>query len=968
MAVGYIGEMVACITADNTSFDHSIDSSQKKFLTLSQTIANSGVSIANSFKQINGEATVWGNSVDLIKQKQEVLKNEISNLISQGVDPLDDSIEKLQNQYYKLGQEALDFARKHKSLQTQLSEFSDSAIKIGRGLTIGITAPLVGLGIAAVKSSAEMEMLETSFSTMLGSASEAAILMTNLKKMAAATPFETTDLANVTKSLLQYGVANKDILPTLQMIGDVSGGNSAKFAGLSYQFAQMIAAGRLLGTDLRSMVNNGFNPLQEISRTTGESMASLQDKMSKGAITTEMVTAAFKSATSVGGKFFGGMAAGSKTLEGLVSTLKDDLAALGRSFADQFIPSIKDGIKWLSSLAQKFTALDSGTKTFILTMAGFAAATGPVLLAVGSVIKIILSMQATAIAAGTTMAVAFGPASLVAVGLIALAATISLINSHLKETKAKADAVTKALKGTSDITTLTKAKTALEDKIDSLKREIEIGNQLGKTESEMNKLQNDLTQSTTDLTLVTNRLDLEYRNLDRSESKIIETGKKLTKEEEKAIAIQKEITAARDKSTKNYNEELQKINLKVTQGRLTEEEADDAKITAADEYIDMLNDIIVQYDLTEGATVNLANKIISENRRIIKTVSDEESAAQDSKIAFNQSIIDGIYARGEAEQASKDAAIANWIEIQSVENITFKSKIQDIDEAKKAFIDAGILEVDAEKWATKEKIKLISQYADSALSQISSLMSQFSNLYNQDKQNQLDAINAKKEAALNANDDAMEAALKAAGVADSTAIQSAELALAEAKEKGDAETILAAEKALKKAQIEQEYADKAKEIEKQAAIDAHEIEVKQFKTNQALSIAQAAISGAQAILKALELGPIAGPIAAAVMAGLTGYQISVIKNQEPPTLNLAEGGIIPARNGGVTANLAEAGKTEVVFPLDKLESFLSRRTVNNYSDTVPINMVIKLSEREIYKGIFNATKNHTVLIDATALV
>jgi tape measure domain-containing protein len=387
-----IGDMVVSIVGDSTQFTHSIDLAQKSFMLMSQTVANSAKDIAESFRRIDGEASVWGNSVDLIKQKQEVLKQEITNLIAQGVDPLSTRIEKLQKEYYKLGNEAIELEKKQKSLKDRMTELADSAIRLGGSLSTYVTLPLIGLATAAVKSSAEMEMLETSFSTMLGSAEKAADLMASLKEMAAKTPFETTDLANVTKSLLQYGVTADSILPTLQMLGDVSGGNSAKFAGLSYQYAQMVAAGRLLGTDLRSMVTNGFNPLQEIARTTGETMASLQEKMSKGAITTDMVAAAFKSATSAGGKFYNGMNAASQTLEGLISTLKDDLGALGRSFVDEFIPILKDIVRQLSSLTQSFTALDSGTKKTILTIGALLAALGPGLVVFGTMTKLVIAL------------------------------------------------------------------------------------------------------------------------------------------------------------------------------------------------------------------------------------------------------------------------------------------------------------------------------------------------------------------------------------------------------------------------------------------------------------------------------------------------------------------------------------------------------------------------------------------------
>lgn len=80
------------------------------------------------------------------------------------------------------------------------------------------------------------------------------------------------------------------------------------------------------------------------------------------------------------------------------------------------------------------------------------------------------------------------------------------------------------------------------------------------------------------------------------------------------------------------------------------------------------------------------------------------------------------------------------------------------------------------------------------------------------------------------------------------------------------------------------------------------------------ALAQAAISGATAVLKALELGPIYGPPAAAVMAGLVGAQIGIIA-----ATPLAKGGVLdsPQIVGSVGGNPALAGEAgpEAVLPL-----------------------------------------------------
>ena len=195
---------------------------------------------------------------------------------------------------------------------------------------IALSAASIGAGIVAVgvKYNAQMEQYNAGFTTMLGSVEKAQKLMADLKGFAAKTPFELTDLANASTTLLAFGEDVEQLMPDLKMLGDISLGNSEKFKGLALVFGQVQSQGRLMGQDLLQMINQGFNPLQIISEKTGKSVATLKDEMAKGQITFEMVADAMKTATSEGGQFYNAMATQSKTLTGQWSTLKDNVIAL----------------------------------------------------------------------------------------------------------------------------------------------------------------------------------------------------------------------------------------------------------------------------------------------------------------------------------------------------------------------------------------------------------------------------------------------------------------------------------------------------------------------------------------------------------------------------------------------------------------------------------------------------------------
>ena len=225
----------------------------------------------------------------------------------------------------------------------------------------GVGAALGGAAVAGVKYNAQMEQYTTSFGTMLGGAGKAQGLISQLKKYAADTPFEFSDLAKGTQTLLAFGTSAQSVMPDLKMLGDVSQGNKERFDALTLAFAQVGSAGKMSGQDLLQFVNAGFNPLNEIAKKSGKSMAELRDEMQKGKISAQDVADAFKDATSKGGQFYGAMEAQSKTFSGQLSTLKDNASqflgeltqGLESSLKDTALPMVNS---WMEQLQQAFSA------------------------------------------------------------------------------------------------------------------------------------------------------------------------------------------------------------------------------------------------------------------------------------------------------------------------------------------------------------------------------------------------------------------------------------------------------------------------------------------------------------------------------------------------------------------------------------------------------------------------------------
>lgn len=235
--------------------------------------------------------------------------------------------------------------------------------KKGAGVAVAavgaVTAALGAGVVAGVKYNASIESYQTSFEVMTGSAEKAAEVIDKLKKVGAETPFELQDLADTTQLLMNYGFSADEAMDKMMMLGDISQGSADKMSRIATAYGQMSSAGKVSLEDVKQMIEAGFNPLQEISESTGESMASLYDRISKGTISVDEITASMQRATSEGGKYFQSMEKQSQTFSGLISTLKDNAQQL----LGEIVKPISDGLTE-SLLPAAISAIEQLTQGF----------------------------------------------------------------------------------------------------------------------------------------------------------------------------------------------------------------------------------------------------------------------------------------------------------------------------------------------------------------------------------------------------------------------------------------------------------------------------------------------------------------------------------------------------------------------------------------------------------------------------
>lgn len=179
-------------------------------------------------------------------------------------------------------------------------------------------------GITEAGSTAELQLMN--LKTLFGGNAEAATDMyERISEYGKVTPYDKAGLLEAQRTMMSFGLSGEAAFSTLKQIGDIAMGDSQKMQSLALAFAQMSSTGKLTGQDLMQMINAGFNPLNEISKQTGKSVGELKEEMSKGAISAEMVSEAFRRATSEGGLFYGAIEAASNTTAGKLASIRDSI-------------------------------------------------------------------------------------------------------------------------------------------------------------------------------------------------------------------------------------------------------------------------------------------------------------------------------------------------------------------------------------------------------------------------------------------------------------------------------------------------------------------------------------------------------------------------------------------------------------------------------------------------------------------
>lgn len=189
---------------------------------------------------------------------------------------------------------------------------------------VGLAKGFVEMGISY---NAQIEKYTTGFTNMLGSAQAAQEAMQAIQEDAARTPFDVASLTQANQLLISAGENAAYSRKVINALGDAvsaTGGGNAELSRMAANLQQIANVGKASAIDIKQFAYAGINIYQILADYTGKSVQEVQNMT----ISYDLLSHALIAASEEGGRYYNAMDTQSQTMNGRISTLKDNVSQL----------------------------------------------------------------------------------------------------------------------------------------------------------------------------------------------------------------------------------------------------------------------------------------------------------------------------------------------------------------------------------------------------------------------------------------------------------------------------------------------------------------------------------------------------------------------------------------------------------------------------------------------------------------
>lgn len=346
-------ELTANFGANSTKFSKGVQEIKAQLTELNKALETNKKELADTNKKTKEYEKELDQLKTAEKENGTATKEQKARMSE-----LEKEIDKARTRAAQLKTEQIDLKNGLKETTSELkkqkagvSGVSDEMNKI-KTLITGFIAAYGGkkLWDLLIGSNAEMEQYTTSLEVMLGSTEKASAMIEKMRDFAAKTPLTLENVISGGSLLMSYGVDESNLIDTMTKLGDLSSGNAEKMDRITLAYGQMLAKGKVTGEELRQMTEAGV-PLQtalaESIGVTGEEFSKM---VSAGKVGIDDLNQAITGLTTGNGKFAGMMEKQSETMQGMLSTLQDNLSEFMRKMGEGAFGEVKSALQEASDL------------------------------------------------------------------------------------------------------------------------------------------------------------------------------------------------------------------------------------------------------------------------------------------------------------------------------------------------------------------------------------------------------------------------------------------------------------------------------------------------------------------------------------------------------------------------------------------------------------------------------------------
>lgn len=346
-------ELTANFGANSTKFSKGVQEIKAQLTELNKALELNKQAIADT----NKKAKEYEKELDQLKTAEK--ENGATTKEQKArMSELEKEIDKARTRAAQLKAEQVDLKTELKETTSELKKQKSDVSGISnemdklKTMVTGFIAAYGGkkLWEMLIGSNAEMEQYTTSLEVMLGSTEKASAMIEKMRDFAAKTPLTLENVISGGSLLMSYGVDESNLIDTMTKLGDLASGNVEKMDRITLAYGQMLAKGKVTGEELMQMTEAGV-PLQtalaESIGVTGEEFSKM---VSKGEVGIDALNKAITELTTGNGKFAGMMEKQSQTMQGMLSTLQDNISEFFRKMGEGAFGEVKSALQEASDL------------------------------------------------------------------------------------------------------------------------------------------------------------------------------------------------------------------------------------------------------------------------------------------------------------------------------------------------------------------------------------------------------------------------------------------------------------------------------------------------------------------------------------------------------------------------------------------------------------------------------------------